>query len=582
MGIDHLSTKLDVHIGQFSDRGQKALNEDCLGYVIPEGALLTTKGIAVAIADGVSSAEEGKEASEISVRSFLSDYYSTPDSWTVKTSVHKILAALNRWLYSQGQHHIQEDKGYITTFSALVLKSRTVHVFHVGDTRICRVRDGEWEQLTNDHVAKIGRSKAYLARAMGIGLLLDVDYRALDVRSGDIYFCSSDGIHDWVSAKHIQHVITQTDGALSAKCEQIVREAYDNGSHDNLSCQIIKVIALPEESSDDVVKRLADLPFPPFLKSGLSLDGFRILREIHASSRSQLYVVEDIDTTIKYVMKTPSANYEDDPAYIERFVMEEWIGSRIQSDYVVKVIAPIRPRKFMYSLTELVEGQTLEQWISTHNQPSHIQQTIDIVDQISKGVRAFHRREVIHQDLKPGNIMINDERQIKIIDFGSVYIAGIDEIDTPIARDKILGTAEYSAPEVMLGADATVESDLFSIAVIAYELFTGKKPYEGKLSQCHSAKDYRLLNYQSSTQFNSLVPEWLDRTLEKALSIDKNERYHSLSEFLHDLRHPKQTFLSKSRQPLIERNPVRFWQTVSLLLLLSQLTILYWFFVNSE
>ncbi|HBC57212.1 MAG TPA: serine/threonine protein kinase, partial [Gammaproteobacteria bacterium] len=486
MDIEHLSTKLEVHVGQYSDRGQKALNEDCLGYVIPDEPLLTTKGIAVAIADGVSSAEEGKEASEISVRSFLSDYYSTPDSWTVKTSAHKILAALNRWLYSQGQHHIQEDKGYITTFSSLVLKSRTVHLFHVGDTRICRLRDGDWEQLTNDHVAKIGRSKAYLARAMGIGLMLDVDYRALDVRSGDIFFCSTDGVHDWLNAKQIQQIVSKEEGDLTTKCEQIVRQAYDQGSYDNLSCQIIKVTSLPVESADDVVKRLADLPFPPFLKTGLLLDGFRILQEIHASSRSQLYVVEDVATSDKYVMKTPSANYEDDLAYIERFVMEEWIGSRIQSDYVVKVVAPIRPRKFMYSLTELVEGQTLEQWMATHNQTSNIQQIIHIVEQIAKGVRAFHRREVIHQDLKPGNIMINDHAQIKIIDFGSVHIAGIDEINTPIARDKILGTAEYSAPEVFLGAGATIESDFFSIGVIAFELLTGRKPYEGKLSQCHT------------------------------------------------------------------------------------------------
>ncbi len=581
MDIEHLSTKLEVHVGQYSDRGQKALNEDCLGYVIPDEPLLTTKGIAVAIADGVSSAEEGKEASEISVRSFLSDYYSTPDSWTVKTSAHKILAALNRWLYSQGQHHIQEDKGYITTFSSLVLKSRTVHLFHVGDTRICRLRDGDWEQLTNDHVAKIGRSKAYLARAMGIGLMLDVDYRALDVRSGDIFFCSTDGVHDWLNAKQIQQIVSKEEGDLTTKCEQIVRQAYDQGSYDNLSCQIIKVTSLPVESADDVVKRLADLPFPPFLKTGLLLDGFRILQEIHASSRSQLYVVEDVATSDKYVMKTPSANYEDDLAYIERFVMEEWIGSRIQSDYVVKVVAPIRPRKFMYSLTELVEGQTLEQWMATHNQTSNIQQIIHIVEQIAKGVRAFHRREVIHQDLKPGNIMINDHAQIKIIDFGSVHIAGIDEINTPIARDKILGTAEYSAPEVFLGAGATIESDFFSIGVIAFELLTGRKPYEGKLSQCHTLKDYQQLEYQRSTEFNSLIPDWLDKTLEKALSIEKKDRYDSLSEFLHDLRHPSRSYVYTNRLPLIERNPVRFWQIISLLLLLSQLTILYWFFVGA-
>ncbi|HBC57211.1 MAG TPA: hypothetical protein DCZ03_08615, partial [Gammaproteobacteria bacterium] len=89
------------------------------------------------------------------------------------------------------------------------------------------------------------------------------------------------------------------------------------------------------------------------------------------------------------------------------------------------------------------------------------------------------------------------------------------------------------------------------------------------------------LEYQRSTEFNSLIPDWLDKTLEKALSIEKKDRYDSLSEFLHDLRHPSRSYVYTNRLPLIERNPVRFWQIISLLLLLSQLTILYWFFVGA-
>ena len=94
---------LTFTIGQHSAPGVKPINEDAIGIRIPDAQLLTSKGAVAVIADGVSSAEAGREASEACVRNFLSDYYSTPDSWSVKKSAQQILTALNRWLYGQSQ-----------------------------------------------------------------------------------------------------------------------------------------------------------------------------------------------------------------------------------------------------------------------------------------------------------------------------------------------------------------------------------------------------------------------------------------------------------------------------------------------
>ncbi|MCP4770061.1 MAG: bifunctional protein-serine/threonine kinase/phosphatase, partial [Planctomycetes bacterium] len=82
----HLHSKIQVSYGQATDTGRKARNDDCLGSRLPEEPLLTTKGVTIAIADGVSAAEAGKEAGEIAVQGFLTDYYDTPDLWAVKTS----------------------------------------------------------------------------------------------------------------------------------------------------------------------------------------------------------------------------------------------------------------------------------------------------------------------------------------------------------------------------------------------------------------------------------------------------------------------------------------------------------------
>ncbi|HIO96894.1 MAG TPA: bifunctional protein-serine/threonine kinase/phosphatase, partial [Leucothrix sp.] len=129
---------LTVTIGQTSTAGIKPENEDFLGFHIPskktEDTLqLESKGITVAIADGMSGSDGGKEASQVCVRQFIDDYYGTPESWTVKQAATKILTALNTWLYSQGQEKYGTAKGMVTTFSSLVLKSQTAHLFHVGD-----------------------------------------------------------------------------------------------------------------------------------------------------------------------------------------------------------------------------------------------------------------------------------------------------------------------------------------------------------------------------------------------------------------------------------------------------------------
>lgn len=572
MSIEHLSGQLEVSVAQCTDKGVKEQNQDSLGIIVPPEPDLTTKGIVAAIADGVSAAEEGKEASEACVKGFLSDYYSTPDSWTVKTSAQKIFTALNRWLYGQGQHHIKAEKGFITTFSVLVIKSRQAHIFHVGDSRIYRFRDDQLELLTNDHISKIGPDKQYLARAMGIDLRLDIDYRKVDVAEGDVFFLSTDGIHDYIKASEIVGVISKTAG-LDGACSELIDLAKRYDSPDNLSCQLLRIDRVGHEQQQDAYLKLNELPFPPPLSQSMVLDGYRIEKEIHASTRSQLYVVSDVETGEQMVMKTPSINYDDDPAYIDRFILEEWIGKSIDSAAVVKVIVPPRPRKFLYYLTEYVEGPTIHQWIKQNKHPD-IQEVVRIIEALAKGLRAFHRKETLHQDLKPQNVVLDHEGQPKIIDFGSAHSAAIHEIDTPIKRDFILGTADYSAPEYRVGRTPDTRSELFSLGVIAYEMLTGHHPYGENLGKCTTAKDFMKLKYHRSYHHNAMLPLWMDGALKKATQINPDLRYDDISEFLWDLKKPNEELMGGHHIPLIKRKPLLVWKTAAIVLFLTQLASL--------
>jgi serine/threonine protein kinase len=162
--------------------------------------------------------------------------------------------------------------------------------------------------------------------------------------------------------------------------------------------------------------------------------------------------------------------------------------------------------------------------------------------------------------------MIDGTGTVKIIDFGSTRVAGIMEIATPLARNDLLGTAPYTAPEYFLGEGGTTRSDLFSLGVIAYQMLSGKLPYGTDVAKARTRAAQMKLSYRSVLHLNRGIPAWIDEVLRKAVHPDPAKRYAELSEFTFDLRRPSDAYLNKTRPPLIERNPVAFWKSVSLIL----------------
>ena len=559
--------ELRVHYGQATTAGLKAQNEDCLGIQIPQSDVLATKGMVVVVADGVSAAEAGKEASEFCVKSFINDYFSTPETWEVKTAAHRVLVSLNRWLFSKGQSLADERRGYVAAMSAVIIKARSAHLFHVGDTRVYRYRAGDLEPLTQDHHTWVSAETCYLSRAMGMALNLDVDYRKTSVEPGDVLFFSTDGVHEHVQNSDIATALDDLETDPDTLCQQLVHQALANGSKDNLSCQMLRLEQLPVANAKDVYDELSRLPFPPELQVGMSLDGYRVEAVLHESPRSQLYLVADTGTGERMTMKTPSINFNDDAAYIERFIMEEWIGRRISNIHIVKALEKPRAPQCLYYLMEHVEGKTLQQWMLENPSPE-IGVVVNIVQQIVDGLRTLHRRETLHQDLKPDNIMIQADGVVKIIDLGSAWVAGIHETYMPFERTPNLGTMKYSAPEYKLGRRPSTRSDQFALALIAYELFTGGQgsAYGKKFTDATTLRALSTLDYTPAAQHNPLVPSWVDGALKKALSINPEMRYEVLSEFVADLKKPNVQLLESGNVPFIQQDPLRFWKCLSMLL----------------
>jgi len=563
-----MTNKLIVEAGQCSRAGVKAQNEDCCGIRIPEGMELTHKGIVAITADGVGSSEAGKEASEYCVQGFIADYMSTPQSWRVKTAGDRVIRSLNSWLYSQGQKRYQSELSLASTLVALVLKSTTAHVFHVGDSRLYRIRHGKIARLTKDHHLVIDRKKAFLARAMGGEHEVHFDYARHSVAVDDIFLLSTDGVHEFLDDEQIKTLALASEPESAAAA--IVDAALAAGSNDNVTCQIIRIQQLPNQNEEEYYRQLTELPFPPPLDAGMILDGYRIIKELHTSVTIQVYLAEDIDSGETVVIKTPSVNFEDDPAYIDRFLHEVWVGRRIDSPHVFKVHHLKRKRSCMYYVTEFLEGHSLAQWILDHPEPD-LDEVRRITEQIIKGLRAFHRREMVHQDIKPENIMIDKHGSIKIIDFGSTQVAGLQEIHTPVEQQHIEGTANFIAPELFDGYEGTPKSDLFSLGVTVYKMLSGGHyPYAAQ-DKTARRKNY---DYISVRKYNLNVPIWMDGAIRKAVQPDPEKRYDVMSEFLADLSTPNPA-LMRSHAPLLERDPVSFWRGLAFILLALNLILIY-------
>lgn len=570
-----MSKHLKVSVGQHSDKGRKPSNQDFHGCTMPAEPRLGMKGIAFAMADGISSSDVSQIASETAVKSFLDDYFCTSEAWSVRKSAERVLTATNSWLHAQTRnspYRYEKDKGYVCTFSALVFKASMAYLFHVGDTRIYRLRDKALEQLTNDHRLWISQQENYLSRALGVDSLLEIDYRSLPLREGDLFILATDGVYEHASAQQLIGTINQHPTDLDQAARAMVKAAFDNGSDDNLSVQIIRVDQLPEQKSAEIQRQVEDLPFPPILEPRHSFDGYTILREVHATSRSHVYLALDTETDTRVILKTPSIDLRGDPGYLERFLMEEWIARRVNSAHVLKAGLQDRPRNYLYTVTEYIEGQTLKQWLIDHPKPD-LETVRGLVVQIARGLYALHRMEILHQDIRPDNIMIDTNGTVKIIDFGSARVAGIVEANTLEPND-IPGTALYMAPEYFMGETGTNCSDLYSLGVLTYHMLSGRFPYGTQVAKSRTASAMRRLTYTSVLDDDREIPAWIDETIKKAVHPNPDKRYQELSEFTFDLRHPNQNFLNKTRPPLLKRNPVAFWQSVSALLVCAVVYLL--------
>lgn len=567
---------LRIALGQASLAGAHPTNQDFHGACLPRGHQLASKGIVLALADGISSSAVSQVASQTAVRSFLEDYYATSEAWSVRRAAERVLSATNAWLHAQtmgSDARFEKDRGHVCTFSALILKGRDLHLLHVGDSRIYRLHAQALEQLTEDHRLRLSSTESCLNRALGTGPHVEIDYRSWEAEVGEIYLLATDGACAGLGAQDVHQALQAHPADLDAAAHQLVSLARRRGSTDDATLQLLRIEALPGADALHPQLRREGLALPPPLAPRMAFEGFTLLRELQVSARSHLHLAVDETSGQQVVLKTPSVDLAQDPDYLDRFVLEEWVARRVDSPHVIKAWAGGRPRSHLFVAMEYIDGQTLAQWRADHPQPS-LDSVRSIVTQLAQGLQALHRREMLHQDLRPENVMIDRHGTVKLIDLASAHVAGLAEYQADAHALAVPGSLQYTAPEYLLGEGGSPRSELFALAALTYEMLSSQLPYGLDAARVRSAADLRRLRYIPLRHHRPDLPAWVDAVLAKALHPDPARRQEVISEFIHDLKTPGREFHDRRSPPLIERNPVMFWKAATALLGLSAATLL--------
>ncbi|BDM24053.1 bifunctional protein-serine/threonine kinase/phosphatase [Pseudomonas sp. LRP2-20] len=548
---------LQLSFAQASATGPRTENQDALRLVTPAPELAASKGYLFALADGVSQCADGGLAARASLQALAMDYYATPATWGVAQALDRLLLAQNRWLRAQGSQPL------LTTLSALVLRGRRFTLAHVGDCRAYRWHAGRLQCLSQDHVWDQPGMQHVLKRALGLDQHLLVDYLDGELQAGECYLLLSDGVWASLGDQHIQAVLREQPDLQSA-ADTLVASAHHNGSQDNASALLVRVDQLGTANLGDTLVQLQQWPLPGPLREGQLLDGWQVETCLAHSRQSLLYRVHDAQGQ-PWLLKTLPEDREQEPGAAQGLLLEEWFLRRVAGRHFPELHAASQ-RQHLYYVMREHSGKTLAAHVAEQG-PLALAQWMEVARQLLQAVGVLHRRNLLHRDIKPDNLHLGDDGQLRLLDFGLAYCPGLSQ--EPL--HELPGTPSFIAPEAFEGQPPSPRQDLYAVGVTLYLLLTGHYPY-GEIEAFQRPRFGQPVN---ASRYRPDLPEWLQHNLLQAVATDPAQRFETAEQWLLLLERGDRQELPSRPRPLLEREPLKVWRTLALLSLLFNLMLLF-------
>ena len=258
---------------------------------------------------------------------------------------------------------------------------------------------------------------------------------------------------------------------------------------------------------------------------------YRIIRSLGEGGMANVYLAHDMVLDRDVSVKLLRLDLRDDPSTKRRFHREAMAATQLNDPHIVGIYDVGEDHGLQYMVMQYVKGTDLKAYIRKHY-PIPLPQVIDIMEQVLSAVATAHAHGIIHRDLKPQNILIDENKNVKITDFGIAVAVSQDSLTQ---TNTLMGSVHYLSPEQARGSIATKQSDIYSLGIILFELLTGKVPFEGETAVSIALKHFRE-EIPSVREQNKKIPQALENVIIKATAKEPAERYSSVNEMAADLK----------------------------------------------
>lgn len=257
---------------------------------------------------------------------------------------------------------------------------------------------------------------------------------------------------------------------------------------------------------------------------------YKLLEVVGEGGMAIVYRAEDLILDRTVAVKVLRSEFSNDDEFILRFRREAESATSLSHPNIVNIYDVGEEEQVYYIVMEYVQGKTLKEYIR-ETAPLAIEEALSIFDKISSAIRHAHANRIIHRDIKPHNILITENGEVKVTDFG---IAMAMSSATITHTKSVLGSVHYLSPEQAKGSIATEKSDIYSLGIVLYEMVTGIVPFSGE-SPVTVALKHLQEEYTSPRLLNDQIPQNVEYIINKAMAKEPAKRYNNVAEMQSDI-----------------------------------------------